>query len=672
MTHQHTLVPRLQQPNFILQKLQITLKLLLLENAQYALEQDLLHFTDQVYKDVFDIFNSFFPAAVFTDLLKTLDETSQAIEKLSSLLRTRTAGAELSIWTAIATNHSKPLKVNYRNPIMGVVRFGPVLQNLFMMCSLPKAVQVFGAPVTHQQQKRPLSSQHVVQPSDPSGSKSTNFNNNTLTTGSSCHLKAEEQLVFKDKGQADATSIQPSVVQSSKLNEETSNILLPPLQAVFPEVSNHKPMLIWGRDEDIQVQHQKQTSLHLQHFLRPKAKNKSVLIVRGLEWSESKYKASNPDWPQRVSPTVKTPNHKFRHVVTDDSVGELSPRTLHANVGSQAPVFRVKTVKSSGSLIYSCVIATETELWDIGDVFTEVLLEDSVLASLESENCQNTIAQVENLCINMGWKTKALQCSEPKPQNKFALSERSTATSVNIPEFQIRKFDEAEVVVSHIVSPGNFYIQYADSVEKLQALLRDCKVTCSHAEQNCIPDIGTKVLCWFPWEEQWCRAEVMKICGVSRDNSAADGAGSESSIKVEVRRLDYGNTTCLSLRNVEELTPEMALLPLQALQVSLANVSPVNGGGWSEEAVSWFKAMVHNRRLYARLNPQGPTVTVELFLEKGKLGAMRRGASLSLRLAQNGHAKHNQLKKAGLVKTRAVQDSDWKKYLLMCDSRYKK
>uniref|UniRef100_A0A1A7Y7U5 Tudor domain-containing protein n=1 Tax=Iconisemion striatum TaxID=60296 RepID=A0A1A7Y7U5_9TELE len=670
MTHQQTLVPRQQQPNFILQKVQITLKLLLLENARDTLEQNLLNFTNQVYKDVLDVLNSSFPAAIFTDLLKTLDATHQEIEKLSSLLKNRTVDSEISIWPATTANHTKPLKVN-RNLMTGVVKFGPVLQNFFMTCSLANTVQVLGATLSCRQQKRSLSSQPVVQPGDPSSSMSSSFNNTTLTTGSSCHLKPEEQLVLKAKGQADTMGIQPAIVQRCELSEEKSNILLPPINAVFPEISNHKPVLIWGRDDDIQVQHQKQTSLHLLHFLRPKAKNKGVLKVLDLEWSKSKNKANNSYWPHQVSPTVKTPNHQFRHVVTDDLVGELPPRTLHANVESQAPVFRVKRVESSGSLLYSCVIATETELWDIGDVFTEVLLEDSVLASLESENCQNTIAQVENFCINIDWETKTLQCSEPKPQNKFALSERLTATSVNIPEFQIQRFDEAEVVVSHIVSPGNFYIQYADSVGKLQALLRDCTAICSHAEQNCIPDIGTKVLCWFPWEEQWCRAEVMKICGVSRDNSAVDGAGSESSIKVEVKRLDYGDTACLSLRNMKELTPEMALLPLQALQVSLANVSPVNGGGWSEEAVSWFKAMVHNRTLYARLYPQGPAVTVELFLEKGKLGAMRRGASLSLRLAQNGHAKHNQLKKAGLLKS-AVQDSDWEKYLLSCHSRCKK
>ena len=44
---------------------------------------------------------------------------------------------------------------------------------------------------------------------------------------------------------------------------------------------------------------------------------------------------------------------------------------------------------------------------------------------------------------------------------------------------------------------------------------------------------------------------------------------------------------------------------------------------WSEEAVDWFRAMVDNKILYARLYPQGATVMAELFLEKGKIGTMR-------------------------------------------------
>lgn len=49
--------------------------------------------------------------------------------------------------------------------------------------------------------------------------------------------------------------------------------------------------------------------------------------------------------------------------------------------------------------------------------------------------------------------------------------------------------------------------------------------------------------------------------------------GHEASIKLEVKRLDYGDTACLSLQHIRALTPEMAVLPLQAIQVSLANVS---------------------------------------------------------------------------------------------------
>lgn len=57
------------------------------------------------------------------------------------------------------------------------------------------------------------------------------------------------------------------------------------------------------------------------------------------------------------------------------------------------------------------------------------------------------------------------------------------------------------------------------------------------------------------------------------DNNATEITGSEISIRVEVKRLDYGDTACLSLLNVKEMTPDLAILPLQAVQVSLANVS---------------------------------------------------------------------------------------------------
>lgn len=52
-----------------------------------------------------------------------------------------------------------------------------------------------------------------------------------------------------------------------------------------------------------------------------------------------------------------------------------------------------------------------------------------------------------------------------------------------------------------------------------------------------------------------------------------DPMNREKSIKVEVKRLDHGDAACLSLQNITDMSPEMAALPLQALQVSLAHVS---------------------------------------------------------------------------------------------------
>lgn len=56
------------------------------------------------------------------------------------------------------------------------------------------------------------------------------------------------------------------------------------------------------------------------------------------------------------------------------------------------------------------------------------------------------------------------------------------------------------------------------------------------------------------------------------DNTVTDGVGNGTSFKVEVKRLDHGDTACLSLWNIKEMTQEMAVLPLQSVQVSLANV----------------------------------------------------------------------------------------------------
>lgn len=68
-------------------------------------------------------------------------------------------------------------------------------------------------------------------------------------------------------------------------------------------------------------------------------------------------------------------------------------------------------------------------------------------------------------------------------------------------------------------------------------------------------------------------AVALFVLCLIEESDISDSCERETSIQVEVKRLDYGDTACLSLCSVKEIVPDMASLPLQAVQVSLANVS---------------------------------------------------------------------------------------------------
>lgn len=164
-----------------------------------------------------------------------------------------------------------------------------MLQNSLMASSIAKAVQVLGATVSLQ-----ISQPAAIQQDDMMCGILSSYNSAAVTTSSSSHLKAEEKQhgVFEENRPPDAGILTPASPKISAL--ERSPFLLPPIQAILPEISNPKPMKItplisWGCEHDVQVQHQKQTSSQLLHFLRTKAKNMGAQEVTVTEWSKSKY-----------------------------------------------------------------------------------------------------------------------------------------------------------------------------------------------------------------------------------------------------------------------------------------------------------------------------------------------------------------------------------------------
>lgn len=204
--------------------------------------------------------------------------------------------------------------------------------------------------------------------------------------------------------------------------------------------------------EGVRMLHQKQTSPQLLQFLKAKAKDLGAGQVRA--WSEDSTGMSSS--PKPVSTYVGAKAHQPKHV-PDDVIDTEVPKK---DIEIQSHVFQMKRVESSGSLTYAYVTATSTELWDLGDIFTGAVQEDSEAS--HNKACGNTKQED----MRSGLNTR-------EPTHESSRVQMRAANGITIPDFQIYKYGETEVVVSNIISPGDFYIQQVDSTKKLQALLTE-------------------------------------------------------------------------------------------------------------------------------------------------------------------------------------------------------
>lgn len=334
-------------------------------------------------------------------------------------------------------------------PVLGD---GPALQDLLMGS---KAARVFGAAKLLQEPKLFLNPPPpFIQEDDRICCRCS-----VITVNSSSCIKEEEQeqpVAVEEKQTLGDVTCSPDGVQSPSAGPERPLLLLPFLPTIFPQAnitaSEKITQLGECRNmEDVQMLHQKQTSLQLLHFLKAKAKDFSTLPAR--VWFEGHAAMSGP--PQLVSTSGEVQARQAKHV-SDDAIDTEVPKQV---VENQTQVFKVKHKASRGSLTYAYVTATTTELWDLGDIFTEASRELSDVSRVEGGACGNVEEDVS--CV---------KAAEPARESAQG-AQMPTVNGITIPEFHIHRFGESEVVVSHIISPGNFFIQRADSITKLQALI---------------------------------------------------------------------------------------------------------------------------------------------------------------------------------------------------------
>jgi len=126
------------------------------------------------------------------------------------------------------------------------------------------------------------------------------------------------------------------------------------------------------------------------------------------------------------------------------------------------------------------------------------------------------------------------------------------------------------VVVSHINSPGEFWIQAESSINELEVMsdrLRDAE---SFVTLNSF-DIGTICAAKYPEDGHWYRAKIIAHCGTSS----------------EVLYMDYGNSAItMELRALPE---DIANIPMLSKRCALEKPSYVTS--WSETACIKFKEL---------------------------------------------------------------------------------
>lgn len=352
-------------------------------------------------------------------------------------------------------NSVEPLGWKWMAPVF---KFGPALQDLLMARSVSKVVQVFRTARFQQLKHFLIPPPVFIQPDDGiCGSGAV------ITVNSSSCIKEEEQeqaaVLEEERTPADAT-LSPDDVQSHSTGPERPPLRLPYTPTIFPQTNiptsvKFTQVVNWRNAEEANMLHQKQTSPQLLQFLKSKANGPAALQVRA--WSAGSTHA--PGSPQPDSASVEVRARQPKRAADDVIDTEVPERRFK----DQTQVFKVKRAESSGSLTYAYVTATATELWDLGDIFTEAGRGDPGGSRVDEDEAYGNGKHEET--------SSRVDAAGPAHEGARGAQTPAAVSGIAIPEFQIHRFGETEVVVSHIVSPGNFYIQQVDSINELHALI---------------------------------------------------------------------------------------------------------------------------------------------------------------------------------------------------------
>lgn len=335
--------------------------------------------------------------------------------------------------------HGPVLKWGRNVMISNILKFGPMLHNVVLATSITNAVQTLGAALTIQQIQRvftSLMSQAQVQIPNALQYNQTKDNQ---PSSDNCQDLSRSRTPVKHHNRDHVTLGNPATQSTGKQFEKAHHVVTSCLQN--QELGT-----------DVTIQHQKQTSSQLIQFLQTKCRS-DLLTCFPRSVQPSVDSATHDD----MSPLLieGTPSERKGELVCDN----LYQGTNGLLIATSAPLFEMKEDYVDGALRCTYIVSTKYELWDIGDI----CIHENLISSRTSQQvdvlgstsgaCTETKEEASSVQMHISGGVGAL-CPMGQGDN-LAISK----VGKKVPVFQVRKYEEMAVTVTHVGSPSNFFIQ---------------------------------------------------------------------------------------------------------------------------------------------------------------------------------------------------------------------
>lgn len=367
----------------------------------------------------------------------------------------------------------------------------PGLQNVPAPVSTPKAVPLNGTVLPCQQKNAFIerTPEMPVVPSQQCCPSAVVVSAPSVTESNKRSKDEMSKVVIPKKSKMDNCT--PTSPNSSKeVTSKTVTIIerkLAPVQLHQTVAPRHMPvkqtskekhpnliqnfpthLIDMGLDIHFEIQYQKQTSSQLMAFLKSNGKAHFITLLtfirRDLGASE---RGEAQTYLMKVTSGQVSPGSAAEPKAKATPTSSRKTEQVVGPPDVKGPVFKVKH-GNDGVLIYSCIVATHTELWDISDIYTGVSH-----ALSEAQSITGSEPFFPQQIVDLGHSPDP----EMPPASHRGEEEESDGGSTDsevglgsgrgpslaIPPFQIRKFEEMAVVVTHVVDPFHFHIQHQGS-----------------------------------------------------------------------------------------------------------------------------------------------------------------------------------------------------------------